>query len=92
MTRTSPHTGYEPKDNFLTETHVEFNQESVTEQRFPEQRFPEDVRLRRRRNRSDALLRIPKYKSITPNEKECLLVCRRRQCLKIERGNPLIEQ
>ena len=36
-------TGYEPKDYFLTETHVEFNQESMTEQRFPEQRFVEDV-------------------------------------------------
>ena len=36
-------TGYEPKDYFLTETYVEFNQESMTEQRFPEQRFPEDV-------------------------------------------------
>ena len=35
--------GYEPKDYFLTETYVEFNQESMTEQRFPEQRFPEDV-------------------------------------------------
>ena len=29
-------TGYEPNDYFLTETCVEFNQESVTEQRFPE--------------------------------------------------------
>ena len=37
------HTGYEPKDYFLTETHVEFNQESMTEQRIPEQRFLEDV-------------------------------------------------
>ena len=36
-------TGYEPKDYFLTETYVEFNQESMTEQRFPEQRFLEDV-------------------------------------------------
>ena len=36
-------TGYEPKDYFLTETYVEFNQESMTEQRFPEQRFPEDM-------------------------------------------------
>ena len=36
-------TGYEPKDYFLTETYVEFNQESVTEQRFSEQRFTEDV-------------------------------------------------
>ena len=29
-------TGYEPKDYFFTETYVEFNQESVTEQRFTE--------------------------------------------------------
>ena len=29
-------TGHEPTDYFLTETYVEFNQESVTEQRFPE--------------------------------------------------------
>ena len=29
-------TFYEPKDYFLTETYVEFNQESMTEQRFPE--------------------------------------------------------
>ena len=36
-------TGYEPKDYFLTETYVEFNQESMTEQRFSEQRFLEDV-------------------------------------------------
>ena len=36
-------TGYEPTDYFLTETYVEFNQESMTEQRFPEQRYLEDV-------------------------------------------------
>ena len=36
-------TGYEPKDYFLTETYVEFNQESMTNQRFPKQGFPEDV-------------------------------------------------
>ena len=36
-------TGYEPKDYFFTETYVEFNQESITDQRFREQRFPEDV-------------------------------------------------
>ena len=29
-------TGYDPKDCFLTEASVEFDQESVTEQRFPE--------------------------------------------------------
>ena len=39
----SPNTGYEPKDCFLTETYVEFKQESMTEQRFPEQRFLNDV-------------------------------------------------
>ena len=32
-----------PRTYFLTETYVEFNQESVTEQRFSEQRFLEDV-------------------------------------------------
>ena len=31
-----PSTGNEPNDYFLRETYVEFNQESVTEQRFPE--------------------------------------------------------
>ena len=36
-------TGCGPKDYFFTETYVEFNQESMTEQRFPEQRFPKDV-------------------------------------------------
>ena len=35
--------GYKPNDFFHTETYVEFNQESMTEQRFPEQRFLEDV-------------------------------------------------
>ena len=38
-----PPTGYEPKDNFLTETYVESTTESMTEQRIPEQRFLEDV-------------------------------------------------
>ena len=28
-------TGYEPNDHFITEAYVEFNQDSVTEQRFP---------------------------------------------------------
>ena len=36
-------TGYEPNDYNFMETYVEFNQESLTEQRFPEQRFLEDV-------------------------------------------------
>ena len=73
-------TGYEPKDYFLTETYVEFNQESMAEERFPEQRFLEDV------DYDDA-----ENKSITPSEKACLLVSRRRPC-PIERGNPLWKQ
>ena len=36
-------TGYEPKDNFFTETYVESNQKSMTEHRFTEQRFLEDM-------------------------------------------------
>ena len=36
-------TGYEPNNNFLTETYVESLTESTTGQRFPEQRFFEDV-------------------------------------------------
>ena len=47
-------TGYEPNDFFLTETYVEFNQESVTEQRFPEDLDYDDTL------RSDALQRVPK--------------------------------
>ena len=38
-------TGYEPKDYFLTETYVEFNQESVTEQRFPEDFDYDDITI-----------------------------------------------
>ena len=41
--KSSSNSGYEPKDYFLAETYVEFNQESMIEQRFPEQRFPDDV-------------------------------------------------
>ena len=35
LTNASPHTGYEPKVYFFTETYVEFNHESMTEQRIP---------------------------------------------------------
>ena len=34
--KSSSHTGIEPRGYFFTETYVEFNQESMTEQRFPE--------------------------------------------------------
>ena len=86
MTRTSP----PPNDYFFTETYVEFNHESMSEQRFLEQGFPEDV------DYDDAAIGQMLFnayreenKSITPSEKAaCLLVSRRRQGLKIERGNP----
>ena len=40
-------TGYESKDYFHTEAHVEFNQESVTEQRFPEDFDYDDITIGR---------------------------------------------
>ena len=39
-------TGYEPKDYFLTETYVEFNQESMTEQTVPRATVRRGRRLR----------------------------------------------
>ena len=75
-------TGYEPNDYFLTETHVEFNQESVTEQRPPED-ADHDAAV------GEMLFNAYRGQVVIPNEKACRLVCRRRQCLKIERGNPL---
>ena len=62
---------------------VEFNQEPVTEQRFPENMDYDDAAI------GQMLLMHTEDKSISPNEKACRLVCRRRQCLRIERGNPL---
>ena len=38
-------TGHEPNDFFLTETYAEFNQESVTEQRFPEDLDYDDITI-----------------------------------------------
>ena len=63
-------TGYEPNDYFLTETCVEFNQESVTEQRFPEDLDYDSVRRSSTRTEDE---------SITHQEKACRPVCRRRQ-------------
>ena len=78
---------YEPKDYFLAETYVEFNQESMTEQRFGSSKTsitmsPQSVRCS---------LSHTVNKSITPSEKACLLVSRRRQ-FPIERCNPLLQQ
>ena len=38
-------TGYEPNDHLITEAHVEFTQESVTEQRFPEDFDYDDITI-----------------------------------------------
>ena len=78
-------TGYEPKDYFLTETHVEFNQESMTEQRFPEDVDYDDAAT------GEMLFNAYREQVYTPSEKACLLVSRRRQC-PIERSNPLLRQ
>ena len=80
-------TGYQPKDNFLTETYVEFNEESMTEQRFPEERFPEDVDYDDAAIGEMLFLMHTENKSFTPSEKACLLVSR-----PIERGNPLLKE
>ena len=37
--------GYEPNDHFITEAYVEFNQESLTEQRFPEDFDYDDITI-----------------------------------------------
>ena len=79
-------TGYEPKDYFLTETYVEFNQESMTEERFPEERFLEDVDYDEPQSVRCSSMHT-ENKSITPSEKACLLVSRR-PC-PIDRGHPL---
>ena len=86
----SSNTGYEPEDYFLAETYVEFNQESMTEQRFAEQRFLEGVDYDDAQSVRCSLTHT-ENKSITPSEKACLLVSRRLQC-PIERGNPLLKR
>ena len=83
-------TGYEPKDYALTETYVEFNQESMTEQRFPEQRFLEDV------DYDDAA--IGEMLFLTHTENKSILLATRPVCWSvvvnapIERGNPLLKK
>ena len=75
-------TGYEPKDYFLTVTYVEFNQESMTSNGSPRTwitMMPQSVRCS---------LTHTEYKFITPSEKACLSVSRRRPW-PAERSNPL---
>ena len=76
-------TGYELKDYFLTETYVEFNQESMTEQRFPKQRFFEDVDCA-----SIGEMLFNAYREQVYHSQR---VSRRRPC-PIERRNPLLKQ
>ena len=64
-------TGFEPNDYFLTETCVEFNQESVTDQRFLEDLDYDDAVIGRTTRTED--------ESITLKEKACRRVCRRRR-------------
>ena len=76
-------TVFEPKDYFLTETYVEFNQESVTEQRFSEDVDYDDAAI--------GQMLFDAYRGqVDHSERECRLFCRRRQCLKIERGKPVV--
>ena len=45
LAENEPPTGYEPNDHFITEAHVEFTQESSSEQRFPEDFDYDDVTI-----------------------------------------------
>ena len=75
------HAGCEPKDYYFMETYVKSLTESLTQQQFPEQGFFEDV------DYDDAALQEMlethiENMFITPSEKACLLVSRRRPCPK----------
>ena len=82
-------TGYEPKDSFLTETYVEFNQESLTEQRLPEQRFLEDV------DYDDAALEEMLYSAhrehVYHSQRESLSVGQSSSSVSERSGRPVVE-
>ena len=78
----------------LTETYVKSTTESLTQQQFSQQRFLEDVSRmwitmtpRSRR----CFFKHTENMSITPSEKACLLVSRRRPCPK-DWGQPVVER
>ena len=74
-------TGYiSARTYFLTETYVEFNQEPVTEQRFPEDMDFVDAAI-------GQMLFNAYRRQVDHSEREGL--SSGRQCLRIERGNPL---
>ena len=45
LVKNNSSTGYEPNDHFITEAHVEYTQESLTEQRFPEDFDYDDITI-----------------------------------------------
>ena len=69
------------------EFYVESLTESLTQQQFPEQRFLEDVVPRSRR----CFTAHTENMSITPSEKACLLVSRRRHVSE-RTGRPVVER
>ena len=83
-------TGYEPKDYFLTETHVESLTESLTEQRLPEQRFLEDVDC------DDAALEETLYNShrehVYHSQREGLSVGQSSSSMSERSGRPVVER
>ena len=76
-------TGYEPKNYNLMETYVESLTESLTQQQFPW------ITMTPRSRRCSTT--HTENMSITPSEKACLLVSRRRPCPK-ERRDPLLKE
>ena len=73
------------------ETYVESLTESLTQQQFSEQRFLEDVDYTMTPRSRRGFITHTENMSITPSEKACLLVSRRRPCPK-ERGDPLSKE
>ena len=65
--------------------------ESLTQQQFPEQRFLEDVDYDDAPRSRRCFITHTENMSITPSEKPCLLVSRRRPCPK-ERRDPLLKE
>ena len=84
LAENEPSTGYEPNDHFLTETYVEYTQESSGEQRYPDDFDYDDIAI------GKTLLDSTRAedKSITLKKKACRPVCRRQSVI-IERGDPL---
>ena len=76
-------TGYESNDHFITEAYVEYTQESSSEQRIPEDFDYDDITI------GQTLLNACRRRADHSEGEACRPVCRRRQWVMIERGNPL---